>query len=287
MKRQVAVIPKFFILLNRSMFKRKLLNKKFYSIIAIALFMPVSSVSAVSCIEPIRYGNLQVDVLPPISNPECRIMTLNVQVEQSENLSDTQIQLQLHDKAQKIIPHSSFLIAIKNQNNTMLEELFHTHSGSLTMILKQNDSVKEWTVGDENEKMGIGWVNNNGKYNIDASLAKRTEDYDVKISVFNVYDDTFSFKPDERPKFDFTLSSNESGQILQLNTELKKQNYESDENEHVQSLPPLKQLKSGLEINQIVCKEGQVLAIKSSDGLPACVKPDTKVKLIERGWAKP
>lgn len=34
-----------------------------------------------------------------------------------------------------------------------------------------------------------------------------------------------------------------------------------------------------------VCKEGYVNAIKNRTGEIACVKPDTKIKLIERGWS--
>ncbi|MGI0064954.1 MAG: hypothetical protein ACREAL_08825 [Nitrosopumilaceae archaeon] len=46
-------------------------------------------------------------------------------------------------------------------------------------------------------------------------------------------------------------------------------------------LPPLKQVKLGVEIS---CKPDLVLITKY-DGSPACVKPETRKKLIERGWA--
>jgi hypothetical protein len=49
---------------------------------------------------------------------------------------------------------------------------------------------------------------------------------------------------------------------------------------------PLKQFKSGIANSDIKCKEGLELVIKSRDGSPACVKPETKTRLIERGWAK-
>jgi hypothetical protein len=48
---------------------------------------------------------------------------------------------------------------------------------------------------------------------------------------------------------------------------------------------PLKQFKSGIPIDKIQCKEGLKLILRSSDGSPACVKPETRQKLIERGWA--
>jgi hypothetical protein len=50
-------------------------------------------------------------------------------------------------------------------------------------------------------------------------------------------------------------------------------------------LPPLQQLKSGITIDKIQCRENLQLVIKTSNENPICVKPATKEKLIERGWA--
>lgn len=50
-------------------------------------------------------------------------------------------------------------------------------------------------------------------------------------------------------------------------------------------LPPLKQIASGTLPENVTCTEGLQLIFKSTDGSPACVKPKTAEKLIERGWA--
>jgi len=50
--------------------------------------------------------------------------------------------------------------------------------------------------------------------------------------------------------------------------------------------PPLKQMKNDIDPNTVICKEGLELIFKSTDGSPACVKPKTAEKLIQRGWAK-
>lgn len=50
---------------------------------------------------------------------------------------------------------------------------------------------------------------------------------------------------------------------------------------------PLKQFKSGIPLEEIQCREGLGPLVKTSDSHPICVKPETKQKLIERGWAKP
>ena len=59
----------------------------------------------------------------------------------------------------------------------------------------------------------------------------------------------------------------------------------SQEMQETTVLSPLKQLKNGILSQEIKCKEDLILTIKISDGSPACVKSETKAKLIERGWA--
>ena len=48
---------------------------------------------------------------------------------------------------------------------------------------------------------------------------------------------------------------------------------------------PHKQFKSGIQFNEIQCKESLTLVIKH-DYSPACVTSETKTKLTERGWIK-
>jgi hypothetical protein len=55
----------------------------------------------------------------------------------------------------------------------------------------------------------------------------------------------------------------------------------------LKELSPLKQIKSGITIDEIQCKDGLVQVIKNSDNSPGCVTLQTKQKLIERGWAEP
>ncbi len=41
---------------------------------------------------------------------------------------------------------------------------------------------------------------------------------------------------------------------------------------------------NGISLDEVICLEGLGLIFKSTDGSPACVKPSTAIKLIERGW---
>lgn len=55
--------------------------------------------------------------------------------------------------------------------------------------------------------------------------------------------------------------------------------------EHVGVDPPLKQIIAGIKPTSVVCSENLELVLKQSNGQPACVKPTSIEKLIQRGWA--
>lgn len=48
---------------------------------------------------------------------------------------------------------------------------------------------------------------------------------------------------------------------------------------------PLKQFKSGVAANNVICKQGLKLIFKEYDGSPACVKPTSVTRLLQQGWA--
>ena len=54
--------------------------------------------------------------------------------------------------------------------------------------------------------------------------------------------------------------------------------------ENLDKLPPKKQQSHGRSISEIQCVDDFVL-IQKYDSSPACVKPSSIVKLVERGWA--
>lgn len=51
-------------------------------------------------------------------------------------------------------------------------------------------------------------------------------------------------------------------------------------------LLPLQQLRSGISSQDVKCRYGFALVIKSEDGSPACIHPDDVTKFVQRGWAK-
>ena len=49
-------------------------------------------------------------------------------------------------------------------------------------------------------------------------------------------------------------------------------------------LSPRQQMASGIDANDVICKEGFVLMIRSTNGAAACVTPPTSQKLSDAGW---
>lgn len=49
--------------------------------------------------------------------------------------------------------------------------------------------------------------------------------------------------------------------------------------------PPLKQIENGVSPQAVTCTEGLQLVYKATNNNPACVKPNSVQKLVERGWA--
>ena len=70
------------------------------------------------------------------------------------------------------------------------------------------------------------------------------------------------------------------------NYEIKDMQESPNSEPVVPILSPLKQLQSGISSVEIQCKPDLVLVYKNGhNSFPACVQPETKEKLIERGWA--
>src|SRR5438477_10752472 len=49
-------------------------------------------------------------------------------------------------------------------------------------------------------------------------------------------------------------------------------------------ISPLKQLKAGITLYNIKCKQDYVLIIRETNGDPACVKPITIIRLLSYDW---
>ncbi|MEM2160927.1 MAG: hypothetical protein QXN55_08245 [Candidatus Nitrosotenuis sp.] len=228
-------------------------------------------------------GNLQVDVLPPISNPECKNVTLLYDVKSgtTKDNFDARIEFQVLNKLYRVVPHSSIEITIKNGNDALFDDKFHTHSGYLNVYLQKNNGTDKWNyVARPNEHLtGNGHYNNDEIFVIQSPYSKHDR-YDVVVSLFTVYDDNYSYSPKDRPKFEFNLLVDGNGNISEDRNNLlpiKKPDTKNTTKNFIGNdlvsppvLSPLKQFKSGIPIEQIQCKQGLML-VKKYDNTPACI----------------
>lgn len=203
-----------------------------------------------------RTANLSIDITPS-------------DVEKSAKY----IHLRLFDPSNnQTFQHVTFLLNITKQNQTLLRDMFHSHSGLLAIKLISNDTVGNWTVFGEREPIQWGWMPKDGKLEINSSLQKGL--YHFEITIVTIDNDKNIFILHDAPKFDSWWTVDDNGNIFR-NSELNQNSV----------LSPLKQFKSGIVANDVACKTGFVLAIKSEDSSFACVHMDVIPKLFARGWA--
>ncbi len=77
--------------------------------------------------------------------------------------------------------------------------------------------------------------------------------------------------------------------VIQINSEKETpivSEIPSKSNVEKREISPHKQVSSGTNPQDVICSEGLELIFKSTDNSPACVKPSTAEKLIQRGWAR-
>ena len=91
----------------------------------------------------------------------------------------------------------------------------------------------------------------------------------------------------ETLEFEFIVKQITTSQDDNLETSTgNNQTEQKDEKIINLTLAPLKQIANGVSLENITCKENMLIVFKNTDNSPACVKPATVDKLIERGWIK-
>ncbi len=108
----------------------------------------------------------------------------------------------------------------------------------------------------------------------------------VKLNYDEVREVREGFTPTKHGSYLVEVKQNQIVEYTQFVIIDPKNNSEDKtiKNNSINIKSPLKQFKSGISSENVVCKENLQLIIKSSDRTPACVKPETKIKLVERGW---
>ncbi len=69
--------------------------------------------------------------------------------------------------------------------------------------------------------------------------------------------------------------------------ELRAEFIEKAKSAQLAWISPRQQVSAGIDAGEIECREGYSLVMKSSNGLPMCLKSDSALRMIENGFAVP
>ncbi|MBM2852588.1 MAG: peptidase [Candidatus Nitrosotenuis sp.] len=128
---------------------------------------------------PASFGDRQAALFIKISPP---ILT-------KETVGDTYLQLRLFDaKTTKPVPHTSYFISVWKDDKLLLRNLFHAHSGELTLkIVPTKVDVNDVVVyGDEVPQIPGAWTGFNDRVDVHAPVLLDSGLYHFEIKIFGI-----------------------------------------------------------------------------------------------------
>src|SRR3989338_5083636 len=111
---------------------------------------------------PASVGDRDASLFIKISPP---ILTKNT-------VGDKFLELRLFDaKTGETIKHTSFFVTVDKDGKLLMRNLFHTHSGDLTITIDSKDmDVNDVVVYGDNEPFLGGWTSTNDKISVKAPI---------------------------------------------------------------------------------------------------------------------
>lgn len=167
------------------------------SVITVVQFEAYGDGLTVENLPPATVGNRQASLFIKISPP---ILT-------SETIQDTFLQLRLFDaNNNQTIQHTSYFITVKKNNELLMRDLFHSHSGLITIKIQPTNTPGKWQVFGDQEPFQGGWTSTNDQVSVKAPILLEGGLYHFAIEIFGIDNDRNIFIPSEAPKFDSYLS---------------------------------------------------------------------------------
>ena len=148
---------------------------------------------------PASFGDRQAALFIKISPP---ILT-------KETVGDTYVQLRLFDaKTNQAVPHTSFFISVWKDEKLLLRNLFHAHSGELTLkIVPTKVDVNDVVIyGDEVPQIPGAWTGFNDRVDVHAPVLLDSGLYHFEIKIFGIDYDQNMFADKDVKTFNSWLS---------------------------------------------------------------------------------
>ncbi len=195
-------------------------NKKYFHFIAFALILLVPSQAfgdglTQENLPPASVGDREASLFIKISPP---ILT-------KDTIEDTYLELRLFDaNTGKTIEHTSFFVTVDKEGELLMRNLFHTHSGDLTIKIQPTDlKLNDVVVYGDHEPFQGGWTSTNDQISVKAPILLDSGLYHFAIEIFGIDNDRNIFIPAEAPKFDSWLSV---GDIFNTQITTEEKNYD-------------------------------------------------------------
>jgi hypothetical protein len=125
-----------------------------------------------------------------------------------DTVGDKFLELRLFDaKTGETIKHTSFFVTVDKDGKLLMRDLFHTHSGNLTIKIQSEDlDVNDVIVYGDEEPFQGGWTSINDKITVKAPILLDAGLYHFEIEIFGIDHDKNIFIQSDAPRFDSWLS---------------------------------------------------------------------------------
>ena len=125
-----------------------------------------------------------------------------------DTVGDKFLELRLFDaKTGETIQHTSFFVTVDKDGKLLMRNLFHTHSGNLTIKIQSEDlDVNDVVVYGDQEPYLDGWTSINDKITVKAPILLDAGLYHFEIEIFGIDYDKNIFAQSDAPRFDSWLS---------------------------------------------------------------------------------
>ena len=163
-------------------------------------------------IPSIVYGDgLTMENLPPASvgdRDASLFIKISPPILTKDTAGDKFLELRLFDaKTGETIQHTSFFVTVDKEGKLLMRDLFHTHSGTLTIKIQSEDlDVNDIIVYGDEEPFQGGWTSTNDKITVKAPILLDAGLYHFEIEIFGIDNDRIIFEPSKAPRFDSWLS---------------------------------------------------------------------------------
>ena len=170
------------------------------------------SLLIISQIPSYVYGDgLTQENLPPASvgdRDASLFIKISPPILTKDTIGDKFLELRLFDaKTGETIKHTSFFLTVDKDGHLLMRDLFHTHSGNLTIKIQSEDlDVNDVIVYGDQEPFLDGWTSINDKITVKAPILLDAGLYHFEIEIFGIDHDRNIFAQSDAPRFDSWLS---------------------------------------------------------------------------------